>query len=64
MKLQVTMLVNVDLDPKDYAQEDEVLTDEEFMERVQLKVDDGNLSMDDLIEQGTDYTVTVVKGQE
>lgn len=63
MKVQVTLVVNVDINRSDYAME-ETSTDDDVREYLRTQIDDGEVSMDDLIEQGTDYTVTVVKGAE
>ena len=74
MKVQVNVLVNLEINPANYLEEDEVLvgspeyehdedgkdalTDEMVVDRLRDQVDDGSLSMDDLIEQSSDYTVT------
>lgn len=63
MKVQVTLLVNVDITRSEYAR-DEGSTDDDVIEALRKELDDGDLSFDDLMEQGSDYTVTVVKGLE
>lgn len=63
MKVQITLVVNVDINRNDYAVE-ENSTDDDVRERLRAQIDDGEISMDDLIEQSTDYTVVVVKGAE
>lgn len=63
MKVQVTLLVNVDITRSEYAR-DEGSTDDDVIEALRKGLDDGDLSFDDLMEQGSDYTVTVVKGLE
>lgn len=64
MKVQITVLLNVDLNKEDYSGEDEQISDEEFAERVGNTIDEGNVSLDDLMERSRDYTITVVKGEE
>lgn len=63
MKVQVILIVNVDINRSDYAVE-ENSTDDDVREYLRSQIDDGEVSVDDLIEQSTDYTVTVVKGSE
>lgn len=63
MKVQVTLIVNVDVNRSDYAIE-ETSTDDDVREYLRKQIDDGEVSVDDLIEQSTDYTVMVVEGSE
>jgi hypothetical protein len=61
MKVQVTVLLNVEIARSDYAMEDGS-TDDNVCEELHMQIDEGCLSLDDLMEQSADYTVTVVKG--
>lgn len=63
MKVQVTLVVNVDINRSDYAME-ETSTDDDVREYFRTQIDAGEVSMDDLIEQSTYYTITVEKGEE
>lgn len=63
MKVQVSIILNVDIDRSQYVHV-EGETDEGVMENLRDEIDSGELSMDDLMEQSTDYTVLVLKGQE
>lgn len=63
MKVQVTLVVNVDINRSDYVME-ETSTDDDVREYLRKQIDDGEVSVDDLIEQGTDYTVMVAEGSE
>lgn len=74
MKVQVNVLVNLEIDPANYLEEDEVLvgspeydndeegkdalTEEMVVDRFRDQIDDGSLPMDDLLEQAIDYTIT------
>lgn len=62
MKVQLTILINVDIDREDFVEENEILTDEEVMDRFRDKVDEGNEDLEGLIDKASDYTVTVVRG--
>jgi len=63
MKVQVTLVVNMDINRSDYAME-ETSTDDDVREYFRKQIDDGEVSVDDLIEQSTDYTVMVAEGSE
>lgn len=63
MKVQVTLVVNVEINRSDYVM-DGTSTDDDVREYLCTQIDSGEISMDDLIEQSTDYTVTVTKGAE
>lgn len=60
MKVQITLLLNVEIDRSDYIKKDDD-TDDTIREAFQLALDDGQISFDDIIEQSSDYTVTVVE---
>jgi actin-related protein len=60
MKVQVTLLVNVEVNRSDYVHE-QTDSDEDVRMHLRDLIDNGDLSMDDLMEQSTDYTVTVVE---
>jgi hypothetical protein len=73
VKVQVNLLVNLDVDLKDFLEDDEVLvgspeydnddegldalTEEQLLERYREQLHDGNLSFDDLIEQSSNYSI-------
>lgn len=73
MKVQLNILMNHEILPLDYLEEDEVLhgspeaendeegldvvIEEQIVERFRDQVD-GSLSLDDLIESSSDYTIT------
>jgi len=75
MRLQVKLIANLEVDLAEYLGEDEVLdgtpqaagsdndcdifTETDLIERVRDQIDDGTFSMDDVMEQAQDYTVTV-----
>jgi actin-related protein len=56
----VTLVVNVEINRSDYVHE-ETDSDDDVRMNLWDEIDNGNISMDDLIEQSTDYTVTVVE---
>lgn len=58
MKVQITLLLNVEVNRSDYIHE-ETDTDDYILEHLRDRINGGDLSMDDLIEQSADYTVTV-----
>lgn len=74
MKVQVNLLINQDVDLREFLEDDEVLvgspeydnddegkdalTEAQLLERYRDQLDDGSLSFDDLIEQSSDYTLT------
>lgn len=74
MKVQLNILMNREVLPLDYLEEDEVLqgspeaendeegldvvTEEDIVERFRDQVDEGSLSLDDLLESSDDYTIT------
>jgi len=55
--------MNVDIDPVSFECSASA-TPSEILETVRDFIDDGNISADDLMEQSTDYTVTVVEGDK
>lgn len=75
MKVQVNVLINMEINPEDFLEEDEVLVDSEeyendeegldavteemVMERYCDQIDDGSESLDELLQNCEDYTVTV-----
>lgn len=75
MRLQVKLIANLEVDLAEYLEEDEVLdgtpqaanpdnecdvfTEMDLIGRVRDQIDDGEFSMDDVMEQAGDYTVTV-----
>ena len=63
MKVQVRVLLNVEINKSDYIYE-ETDTDEHVLERLHKEIDDGDKSLDELIEQSTDYTIEVVKSED
>lgn len=79
MKLALTVLINREVDLKTYLEDDERLEGEPFgedaedaiavseadlIERVRSAVDDGDESLDDWLNEGSDYTVTVEVASE
>jgi hypothetical protein len=63
MKIQVTVLINLDITRSDFAIED-TSTDDDVREQLRKQIYDGDLSLDDVMEISDDYTVTVVKGEK
>ena len=63
MKVQITLLMNVDIDPANFECS-ESATPSEILETVRDFIDDGNISADDLMERSMDYTVTVVESDK
>lgn len=75
MKVQVNVLINTEINPEDFLEEDEVLvgseeyendeegldavTEEMVMERYRDQIDEGSESLDELLQNCEDYTVTV-----
>lgn len=75
MKVQVNVLINKEINPLDFLEEDEVLvgseeyendqegldpvTPEMIMEQYRDWIDEGSESLDDLLQNCDDYTVTV-----
>lgn len=80
MKVQVNVLINTEINPEDFLEEDEVLvgseeyendeegldavTEEMVMERYRDQIDEGSESLDDLLQTCDDYTVTVSVADE
>lgn len=60
MKVQVTVVLNVEITRSDYIYE-ETDMDDDIRAHMRDNIDNGDLSLDDLIEQSTDYTITVVE---
>ena len=61
MKVQITVLLNVEITRSDCAMEEDS-TDDDVREELHKQIDEGSLSLDDLMEQSADYTITVVEG--
>lgn len=75
MKVQVNVLINTEINPENFLEEDEVfvgseeyendeegldaVTEEMVMERYRDQIDEGSESLDELLQNCKDYTVTV-----
>lgn len=60
MKVQVQAVFNLEITRSEYALEEQS-TDDDVREVLRKQIDDGDLSLDDVLEQSTDYTITVVE---
>jgi hypothetical protein len=60
MKVQVIARFSMEITRSEYAMEDQS-TDDDVRETLRKQIDDGDLSLDDVLEQSSDYTITVTE---